>query len=193
MAAAEGFTFTFTEGASQLSDAFIADLASRTDPVPVRSHRMRLFEAYADRSGRPFRTTLRRRDGDIVSYCCGFLGQDAGYLLHQLNDRVMHRVGPSLMHRAFLIEALIERACRELIFVHGCSGILRHACVPMVADHCWVMRPHPRRPADGRPARQVAARHPARKAGRHGPSSVRGHRVMRQPLPVSTTERTRHA
>ncbi len=47
------------------------------------------------------------------------------------------------MHRAFLLEALVQRSCKEVVFVHGCSGILRHSCIPMTTDHYWIVRRTP--------------------------------------------------
>ena len=141
-AAAAGIAFNFQEGAA-LPDCLLRTLASRTEPHPIRSRRLRVFEAYADQTGQPFRSVMRDADGTAISYCCGFLGQSTAYLLYQLNDRTRNDIGPSLMHRAFLIEALVQRSVSELVFVHGCSGVLRHSCIPMVADHYWVMHRTP--------------------------------------------------
>lgn len=143
LAGSERIGFEFHEGPFPIQNGPLRVLASRTEPHPVSRRRMRVFEAYADQTGRPFRSVLRDGRGEVISYCCGFLGQSAAYLVYQLNDRERNGIGPSLMHRAFLIEALVQRSCRELVFVHGCSGILRHSCIPMVADHYWVMRRNP--------------------------------------------------
>ncbi len=143
IATSERIAFEFHEGAAPIPDGVLRALARKTEPHPVHGRRMRVFEAYANQTGRAFRSALRTADGEVISYCCGFFGQSAAYLVYQLNDRELNRIGPSLMHRAFLVEALVEQSCRELIFVHGCSGILRHSCVPMVADHYWVMRRTP--------------------------------------------------
>jgi hypothetical protein len=137
-AGAERIGFEFAAGGSPITQESRATLARLTEPHALRDSRVRGLEAYAEQTGQPFRSALRTEDGKVISYSCGFFAPDAAYLIYQLNDRDWSRVGPSLMHRAFLIEALIERGVRELVFIHGCSGILRHACVPMVADHYWV-------------------------------------------------------
>ncbi len=142
-AGAAGIVFSFLGNADAIPDGLLRTLARKTEPHPVNSRRLRVFEAYADQTGRPFRSVLREADGTVISYCCGFLGQSTAYLVYQLNDRGRNDIGPSLMHRAFLIEALVQQSFRELVFVHGCSGILRHSCIPMVADHYWVMRRTP--------------------------------------------------
>lgn len=143
VAAATGITFSFLGDADAIPDGLLRTLAKKTEPYPVNSHRLRVFEAYADQTGRAFRSVLRASDGTVISYCCGFLGQSIAYLVYQLNDRSRNDVGPSLMHRVFLIEALVQQSFSELVFVHGCSGVLRHSCIPMVADHYWVMRRTP--------------------------------------------------
>ena len=142
-AASAGIAFSFQEGAAAIPDGALRALARKTEPHPIHSRRLRVFEAYADQTGRPFRSMMWDADGTMISYCCGFLSQSTAYLVHQLNDHMRNGIGPSLMHRAFLIEALIQRSLGELVFVHGCSGILRHSCIPMVADQYWVMRRTP--------------------------------------------------
>ncbi len=142
-AAAAGIAFSFLGDADPVPDGLLRTLAKKTEPHPVSSRRLRVFEAYADQTGRAFRSVLREANGTMISYCCGFLCQSTAYLVYQLNDRGRNEIGPSLMHRAFLIEALVQQSFRELVFVHGCSGILRHSCIPMVADHYWVMRRTP--------------------------------------------------
>ena len=142
-ASAEGVTFEFLDDAGRVPDSTCRALARKTQPHPVPSRRIRVAEAYVEQAGQPFRSVLRHADGEVVSYCCGYLGGSTAFLVYQLNDPELNRAGPSLMHRAFLLEALVQRSCTELVFVHGCSGILRHSCIPMVADHYWVMRRTP--------------------------------------------------
>ncbi len=140
LATVERIAFSFLEGATSIPDDLLNKLARRTKPHPIGSHRMNVLEAYADQTGRPFRSMLRDVNGEIISYCCGFLGQSVAYMVYQLNDSERNGIGPSLMHRAFLLEALIQRSCKEVVFVHGCSGI---SCLPMIADHYWIVRRTP--------------------------------------------------
>jgi len=142
-AAAAGIAFSFLEDTGAIPDGLLRMLAKKTEPHPISSRRLRVFEAYADQAGRAFRSVLRDADGTVISYCCGYLALSTAYLVYQLNDCGRNDIGPSLMHRAFLIEALIQQSIGELVFVHGCSGILRHSCIPMVADHYWVMHRTP--------------------------------------------------
>jgi hypothetical protein len=163
LAEAEGITFAFASGAFGVADELRIALGRNTQPYPVSERRIRGFEAYADASGQPFRSTLSVDPGQIISYCCGFIDGASAYLVYQLNDREWSRVGPSLMHRAYLLEALIQRGRRELIYVHGCSGILRHACVPMVLDRYFFMR---RSPAARLGAKFIAALWPQNALGK---------------------------
>jgi hypothetical protein len=142
VAAANGTEFTFVTGPFAISEKRRTALAARTEPYPVSERRMRGFEAYVDLAGVPFRSTLTK-DGRIISYSCGFIEDSSAYIVYQLNDREWNHSSPSLTHRAFLLEALIHRGCRELIFVHGCSGLLYHACQPLIVDHYFLMHRNP--------------------------------------------------
>jgi len=136
-----GISFRFKAGGRLVSHSVLTMLAARTRPYGLPEHRIIRLEHFAERTGRPFRSVLAAADGSIVSYCCGFLGGSGeAYLLYQLNEPAWHTVGPSLMHRSFLIETLIAGGTPELVFVHGCSGTLRHFCVPMTIDRFFLMR-----------------------------------------------------
>ena len=92
-------------------------------------------------TGRPFRSVVRAGNGDVVSYCCGYFGAPStAYLLYQLNDSAYHSIGPSLLHRSQLIQWLVGHGSTELMFVHGCIGVLMHACVPQKLEVVWLMR-----------------------------------------------------
>ncbi len=95
LAAEERIAFSFLEGAAFIPDDLLRKLARRTEPHPIGGHRMQVLEAYADQTGRPFRSMLRAATGEIVSYCCGFLGQSVAYLVYQLNDREWNAFGTS--------------------------------------------------------------------------------------------------
>lgn len=140
-AASSGFTFEASSHKPLISDAERAELAGKTQPFALRSTELSRLEAYVDSTGRPFRSLVRDADGAIVSYCCGYFGApDAAYLMYQLNDSAHHAIGPALLHRALLLPWLIERRCAELVFVHGCIGVLNHSCVPQLLEEVWLMR-----------------------------------------------------
>lgn len=119
-------------------------LARRTLPNGVRVMLANRLEAHADRSGRPFRNVVCAPNGKIISYACGYLGNPGtAYLLYQLNNPDFHSVSPSLLLRAHLIEWLIDQDCDELVFVHGCTGVLYHACVRQALEEVLIMRHTP--------------------------------------------------
>ncbi len=127
VAASERLNFELAE--TRLPDPLRAALAAKADRHRLSAQLMARLETYADRTKRPFRSIVRAADGRVLSYGCGYYGAPASaFLLYQLNDPDWNPIGPSLLHRALLIEQLIESGCRELVFVHGCSGVLRHAC-----------------------------------------------------------------
>ena len=116
-----------TEG--RLPEAQRSALAERTDRYQLDPQLMARLENYADSTNRPFRSVARNAEGRVVSYGCGYLGGSAAaFLLYQLNDPEWNPVSPSLLHRGLLMEQLIAAGCRELVFVHGCSGVLWHGC-----------------------------------------------------------------
>jgi hypothetical protein len=139
-AAATDLTFTFSRDGTKILREAHVELGQTTEPYPLAEPRMRRFEAYADMAGQPFRSVITSVTGTILSYSCGFIDKQSAYLIYQLNSSKWSELGPSLMHRAYLIEALADLRCQELVFVHGCSGILTHACLPMDFDRFIVLR-----------------------------------------------------
>ncbi|GAC1478241.1 MAG: hypothetical protein NVS2B11_01680 [Acetobacteraceae bacterium] len=143
-AAADGLRFDVSADAALISPASRSTLARRTEPCGMPLPLVLGLEAYADRTGRPFRAALRGPDGAVVSYVCGYFGDPAvAYLLYQLNDPAANHLSPSLLHRSFLIEWLVQLSCPELVFVHGCSGILFHACVRQPLEDLFLVRRSP--------------------------------------------------
>ncbi len=121
-----------------------AALARRTRPNGVQTLLANRLEAHADQSGRAFRNVIRGPDGEIISYACGYFGDPAtAYLLYQLNNPDFHAFSPSLLLRAHLIEWLVDQGCNELIFVHGCTGVLHHACIRQPLEEMLIMRRTP--------------------------------------------------
>ena len=142
-----GMIFEASLDATLISTSDHVALARKTRPNGVRISLSRRLEAHAARSGRPFRSIVRAADGEIVSYACGYLGYQGdsatAYLLYQLNNPAFHALSPSLLHRAHLIEWLIGRGCEELVFVHGCTGVLQHACVRQPLQEVFLLRRTP--------------------------------------------------
>ena len=170
LAAGEGIKFAF----ETIADPERFALTRATEPYPLGKGRVRALEGYAEQTGTAFRSTLRAQDGTVFSYSCGFVDGTTAYLVYQLNDRSWSRVGPSLMHRGFLLEALVARGCSELVFVHGCSGTLRHSCPPVASDHYWVMRSR-----SGRLATEALARlRPSSILGKAGGAALEAFRAV---------------
>jgi hypothetical protein len=139
-ARASGLAFKMWHGGAGIATELRVALGRKTEPYPLVERRMRPLEQYADAAGRSFRSAMVTEAGEVISYACGFIDQHAAYLVYQLNSSEWAKVGPSLMHRAYLLEALVELGCKELVFIHGCSGVLSHACTPMTLDRYLVVR-----------------------------------------------------
>lgn len=67
---------------------------------------------------------LRGNDGEWISLAGGWQVGDRAFLNMQLNDETRVRESLSLVLRSYLIEMLIERGCRELVFWAGSSAPL---------------------------------------------------------------------
>lgn len=139
-AASLGISFSLVPREWHVPYRDIRELAARTRPSPHPPGRIRKYERYVARTGGGFRSCLRDPGGTLISYCCGFMHEKTAYLIYQLNDADWHSLSPSLLHRAHLIEVLTATGVRDLIFVHGCRGVLQHACHPMSIDQTWFMR-----------------------------------------------------
>lgn len=141
LATAERLVFRAEAASPLLTLSERAGLARRTRPHRLSLSLIARLESYADQTGRPFRTAVTGPDGRVISYACGYFGEAAvAYMLYQLNDPAHNAIGPSLLHRGFLLEWLIGRGCDELVFVHGCGGILQHACLRQPLEEVWMMR-----------------------------------------------------
>ncbi|MDP9094968.1 MAG: GNAT family N-acetyltransferase [Pseudomonadota bacterium] len=136
-----GLSFEASTGPPLISKSERAALARQTPPNGVCVSLTRRLEAYGDRTGQPFRSVIRAPHGEIVSYAWGYLGTPAAaYLLYQLNNPAFNALSPSLLNRAHLIEWLIGRGCTEFVFVHGCTGVVQHACVRQPLEEVFLMR-----------------------------------------------------
>ena len=73
---------------------------------------------------------LRRRGGDWISLAGGWYVGDSAFLALQLNDRTCARESVSLVLRSYLIEHLIGRGIRKLVFWGGTSAPLSFYTAP---------------------------------------------------------------
>jgi len=73
---------------------------------------------------------LRRRDGEWISLAGGWYVDGRAVLVLQLNDRTCSRESVSLVLRSYLIEQLINRGIRELVFWAGTSPPLSSYTTP---------------------------------------------------------------
>jgi hypothetical protein len=69
---------------------------------------------------------LRRSTGEWISLAGGWYAGDRAVLNMQLNDRACGRESVSVVLRSYLIEQLIKRGIRELVFWAGTSPPLSY-------------------------------------------------------------------
>jgi hypothetical protein len=88
--------------------------------------RLAMIEASSPR----FLVGLRRRGGEWISVAGGWYVGDSAFLALQLNDRSRERESLSIVLRSYLIEHLINRGIRDLIFWTGTAAPLRFYTTP---------------------------------------------------------------
>jgi hypothetical protein len=87
---------------------------------------------------------LRGRGGDWISLAGGWYVSGCAFLALQLNDRARRRESVSLVLRSYLIEQLINRGIRELVFWGGASAPLSFYTVPREEFTAYIdSRSHP--------------------------------------------------
>ena len=138
---AQGFRFEGPTNHKTLDEGEILKLARRNFPYQTPPRRVRKFEAYMRTAGNRFHSCVRDAHGALVSYCGGFLEARRAYIAYQLNDSRLRDLSPSLLHRGYLIEALIGAGVEDLVFISGCNGVLVHACNPTTVEDAYLMHP----------------------------------------------------
>jgi hypothetical protein len=127
-ARAEGFEFTYETSMSFPLEPQLATLARQNMPHPIKPRALREQIRFVATHDHQFHVTMRNSRHDIVSIAGGFFIDDLALLMYQNNDVGYRTLNPSLMLRAYLIEALISQNVHHLAFVGGCSGLLLHSC-----------------------------------------------------------------
>jgi hypothetical protein len=115
----------------------IREIAARNMPYAPESKRLDLQTDYANGQKMPFQSTLSAPDGKSISIIRGYLIDGHAALVDQMNPETYPKIGqtgPSLLHRALLIRALIGRNLQGLIVTGGCGGMLTRYCRPMTFD-----------------------------------------------------------
>ncbi len=117
----------------------ILEMCKRNGPRPVPESEMLGWEQRISRQNGHFYSTLATKDGYVFSFCRGFIWGKSAIIPYQLNDRDYYDKNPSLLHRAFLAESLMQRGVREMIFPNGCAGLLKNVCLPDVGSSVVVL------------------------------------------------------
>jgi len=106
--------------------------ARRLSPKAVYGGESKLERSLAMIQAIPSRllSGLRRRGGEWISLAGGWYDHGRAVLCLQLNDRTCRRESVSLVLRSYLIEQLIDRGIRELVFWAGTSAPLNLYTAP---------------------------------------------------------------
>jgi hypothetical protein len=122
-------------------EAELLELNAQTLPQALPRRRIDRYERFIGSWSGAFRSVLRDANGAMLSYAGGVVRGNVAYLIYQLNHREWASISPALLHRSCLIEQFTQDGVKEMIFVHGCVGTLRHSCQPIYADEIWLLRP----------------------------------------------------
>jgi hypothetical protein len=88
------------------------------DPRDARTH-----------AGEVIRVGLRSADEGWLSVLAGWRHGERAYIATQINHGSHPQMSLSMVLRAWLIQALIDRGIREIVFLDGCAGALQLSCV----------------------------------------------------------------
>src|SRR3954470_8186530 len=107
------------------------DLRARSQ-IPIGDAEIRRAVAVLAACDRPWASGLRHRDGSWLSVAGGWFSGGRAFLFIQVNcDRDHGRASLSVVHRAHLIETLIERGTSELMFWSGLGPPLSRYALPV--------------------------------------------------------------
>jgi Acetyltransferase (GNAT) domain len=130
-AEAEGLSFAYAPQAPRNSAAATAERSEvglMTMPKPKSPRRLDELDAFLRLRRRPFHSTIRTRDGRLISIATGFQAGTSAYLVYQANHNEHADANLALTHRSLLIRALIGDGIRTLVFPNGINDVLRNAC-----------------------------------------------------------------
>jgi len=141
-AAAEDIEFSFTTGAALSTESTLRSIAAKNMPFRQSLGKIASIERFVTAQPRPYRASLTRRDGHLVSLAGGFIEGELALIAYQLNHRADRDTSPSLMLRSFLVERLISEGVRSLAFIGSCAGLLLHYCEPVPAAELLIVGSH---------------------------------------------------
>ncbi len=130
-AEADGLSFAYAPQAPRSSTSAVAercDVGQMTLPKPKSAGRLAELDAFLRLRRRPFHSTIRTRDGRLISIATGFQAGRSAYLVYQANHKAHSDANLALTHRSLLIRALIEDGIRAFVFPNGIHDVLRNAC-----------------------------------------------------------------
>jgi hypothetical protein len=127
-AAQAGVTFQPEMDAPTFASAFdsIRPHALRWDGVDPRGARCHAREA--------IRVGLHSREHGWLSVLAGWYHGDRAFIATQMNHGGLPQLSLSMVLRASLIQTLIARGAREIVFLDGCAGALQLSCIEEPID-----------------------------------------------------------
>jgi len=133
------FDLNSEPSAVQVDELYKLGLQSR--PTEYSKETIDSWNAYAMAQPGFFHCMLRSTEGELLSYCIGFVERDSAVMMYQLNHQEHPKLGLSMTLRGFLIRHLTGLGIRRLVLPMGVAGHLEHAAtVNPVAQVLFVRR-----------------------------------------------------
>ena len=102
-------------------------------PHATRWDRIDPCDTRAD-AGRAIRVGLHSANEGWLSVLAGWHHEDRAFIATQMNHAGHPQMSLSMVLRASLIQTLIERGVREVVFLDGCAGALQLSCIEEPID-----------------------------------------------------------
>ncbi len=122
-----GIQFVISSDPGSLPPKERFNLGLHSRPTPYRKELVKAFDAYSMAQPHYYHATLRSSDGELLSYCSGFVKQDSAVVMYQFNHRDYPDLSLSMTMRGFLIQHWIELGLRRMVLPMGMNGNLAHA------------------------------------------------------------------
>jgi hypothetical protein len=139
-AAAERLRFTIGEGAQLVDRLAVQSLTRNSMPRAAGVAEFEAISRFQPSRGSMFRATLHSPGDDLVAVAGGVCEGEVVTVLYQLNDRRYRANSPSLLLRSFLVEEMIERRMKCLVFSGACMGTLRPYCRSITGGELFIQR-----------------------------------------------------
>jgi hypothetical protein len=139
-AGAARLRFAIGERAQSVDRLAVQSLTRNSMPRVAGVAEFEAISRFQPMRGSMFQVTLYSPGDDLVAVAGGVCEGEVATVLYQLNDRRYRANSPSLLLRSFLVEEMIERKMKSIVFSGACMGTLRPYCKPITGGELFIQR-----------------------------------------------------